>query len=59
MTLAVLEGEHEKEALWDVYPVEVWLWLILDGRHLGQEVTIPLDGLDGLYPDDVWGLVVE
>lgn len=41
MALAVLEGEHEKEALWDVYPVEAWLWLTLDGRHLGQDVTIP------------------
>lgn len=46
-------------APWDAYPVAARLRLVLDGQPLGQDVAVPLDGLDGLYPDDVWNLVVR
>jgi hypothetical protein len=48
-----------ERAPWDVYPVAAKLRLTLDGRQLGQEVLIPRDGLSGLYPDDVWDVVVR
>jgi hypothetical protein len=48
-----------KDAAWDVYPVSARLRLTLDGRQLGQDVVIPVNGLDGLYPDDVWDLILE
>ncbi|MGD8238162.1 MAG: hypothetical protein PVH68_06385 [Armatimonadota bacterium] len=48
-----------KDAPWDVYPVAAKVRLLLDGEVLGEEVEIPLEGLEGLYPDDVWNLILE
>ena len=48
-----------KDAPWDLYPQGARIRLLLDGKVWGQEVEIPVRGLDGLYPDDVWDLVVE
>lgn len=47
-----------KHALWDVYPVPAKLRVTIDGRLLG-EVDIPCKGLEGLYPDDVYDVVVR
>lgn len=46
------------EAPWDVYPVSATIRLRLGDRDLGA-VTVPLDGLSGLYPDAVIDLTVE
>lgn len=45
-------------APWDVYPVSATIRLRLGDRDLGQ-VTIPVEGLSGLYPDAVLDLTVE
>ena len=45
-------------APWDLYPVSAIIRLRLGGRALG-EVTIPVEGLSGLYPDAVLDLAVE
>lgn len=47
-----------KTAPWDVYPVPAKLRVTLDGKSLG-EVDIPCKGLAGLYPDDVYDIVVD
>lgn len=43
---------------WDVFPVAARIRLLLDGKPLGSDVPIPCSGLDGLYPDDVWDLII-
>ena len=43
---------------WDVFPVAATVRLSIDGKTLGQ-VAIPKKELQGLYPDDVWDLVLE
>lgn len=48
-----------KDAPWTVYPVAARLRVLLDGHVLGKEVLIPQSGLEGLYPDDVWDLVLQ
>ena len=48
-----------KDAPWQSYPVSARVRFIVDGEQFGEDVVIPLDGLDGLYPDDVWDLVIE
>ena len=44
---------------WDVYPVGARVRIKLDGEQLGEDAIIPLNGLDGLYPDAVWDIVLE
>ena len=46
------------DAPWDVYPVAAKVRLRLGDLPLG-EVTIPREGLEGLYPDDVYDLTLE
>ncbi len=48
-----------KTDAWDVFPVAARIRLLLGGTPLGEDVAIPCSGLDGLYPDDVWDLVVD
>ncbi len=48
-----------KNAPWDIYPQGARIKLLLDDRLLGYEVEIPLRGLDGLYPNDAWDLILE
>jgi hypothetical protein len=43
---------------WDVFPVAAKLRLRYRDKLLG-EVEIPVDGLNGIYPDDVFELTVE
>ena len=47
-----------KNAPWDLYPVAAKVRLLLDGKSLG-EVEIRQEGLVGLYPDDVYDVVVR
>lgn len=51
----MLPVEHEE---WDVFPVAAIMRLSYRGESLG-EVKIPRDGLNGIYPDDVYELTVE
>ena len=46
---------HEQ---WDVFPVAAKIRVSYRDKPLG-EASIPLDGLQGIYPDDVYDLVVE
>lgn len=48
-----------KDTPWDAYPVGARVRLSIDGDQLGQAAVIPLEGLRGLYPDDVWDVVVR
>ena len=48
-----------KNAPWNVYPVAAKVRILLDGKVLGKEIEIPSQGLSGLYPDDVWDMIVE
>ena len=48
-----------KDAEWLVYPVAARIRLMLDGKRLGDDLPIERAGLDGLYPDSVWDVVVR
>ncbi len=48
-----------KNAPWDVYPVAGQIQLLLDGQTLGSPLPIQCNGLAGLYPDDVYDVVVQ
>lgn len=43
---------------WDVFPVSGMIRVSCDGKSLG-EVEISMNGLDGLYPDDVYDVFIE
>jgi hypothetical protein len=43
---------------WDVFPVGAVIRLLCAGESLG-EVSIPLEALSGLYPDDVYDVFLE
>ncbi len=47
-----------KNAPWDLYPVAAKVRVLLDGKSLG-EVEILKDGLEGMYPDDVYDVIVR
>ena len=47
-----------KDAPWDVYPVAAELRVLLDGRILGKPLEIVCQGMRGLYPDDVYDVIV-
>lgn len=51
----MLPVQHEA---WDVFPVAAKIRLSYKERSLG-EIDIPLEGLEGVYPDDVLDLIVE
>ena len=46
------------KAPWDVYPVAALIRVSLDGKQLG-EVGIRQRGLEGLYPDDVYSIILR
>jgi hypothetical protein len=48
-----------QDAPWDVYPVAAEIRLAMDGQPLGDPVVIRRHGLDGLYPDQVYELLVR
>ena len=47
-----------KNAPWDLYPVAAEIRLVLDGKPVGPPQRIPSHGVSGLYPDDVYELVI-
>jgi hypothetical protein len=47
-----------KNAPWDVYPVAAEIRILLDGHALGPPLSIESQGVRGLYPDDVYNVVV-
>ena len=51
----MLRLDHEG---WDVFPVGAVVRVSCDGKSLG-EAEVPLNGLDGLYPDDVYDVFME
>ena len=48
-----------KDAPWDVYPVAAQVVVLLDGKPLGKPQRIARHGCEGLYPDDVYEVVIE
>lgn len=48
-----------KDAPWDVYPVAAQIAVLLDGKPLGKPQRIARAGCKGLYPDDVYEIVIE
>lgn len=46
------------KAPWDIYPVAALIRVSLDGKQLG-EVEIKQQGLEGLYPDDVYSVILR
>ncbi len=48
-----------REAPWDAYPVEAILQIFVKGTQLGPDHVIRGEGVDGLYPDDVYSLTLE
>jgi len=46
------------DAPWDVYPVSALIRLSIDDKTLG-EVPIECTGLEGMYPDDVYDVIVK
>ncbi|MHB8898762.1 MAG: hypothetical protein ACYC6Y_08450 [Thermoguttaceae bacterium] len=47
-----------KGAPWDIYPVAAETRVVLDGQPLGPPLRIESQGVCGLYPDDVYDVVV-
>jgi hypothetical protein len=47
-----------KDAPWDVYPVAAEVRVVLDGQPLGPPLRIECQGVQGLYPDDVYNVVL-
>jgi hypothetical protein len=47
-----------RNAPWDVYPVAAEIRLLLNGKPLAPPVRIESQGVRGLYPDDVYEVVV-
>ena len=47
-----------KDAPWDVYPVAAEIRVVLDGKPLGPPQRIECQGVLGLYPDDVYDIVI-
>jgi hypothetical protein len=47
-----------KDAPWDVYPVAAEVRVLLDGKLVGEPLKIECKVLNGLYPDDVYDVVV-
>ena len=48
-----------KNAPWDLYPVAAQVRVVLDGKLLGPPLQIESRGVDGLYPDDVFDVVIR
>lgn len=48
-----------KDASWDVYPVAAEVRVLLDGKMLGKPLQIECKGVNGLYPDDVYDVVLQ
>lgn len=48
-----------KDAPWDVYPVAAQVHVLLDGEVLGKPLLIERKACEGLYPDDVYDVVME
>ncbi len=48
-----------KDAPWDVYPVAAEVRVLLDGKMLGKPLQIECKGVKGLYPDDVYEVVIQ
>jgi hypothetical protein len=48
-----------KDAPWDVYPAAAQVWVLLDGKPLGKPLRIERTGCEGLYPDDVYEVVMQ
>jgi hypothetical protein len=47
-----------KNAPWDVYPVAAEIRVVVDGQSLGPSLRIECHGVQGLYPDDVYDVVL-
>lgn len=48
-----------RDAPWDVYPAEAQIVVLLDGKPLGQPLRVAHRGIEGLYPDDVYEVVLQ
>ena len=48
-----------KDAPWDVYPVAAEVRVLLDGKVLGKPLQIECKGVNGLYPDDVYDVMLQ
>ncbi|MHB0960054.1 MAG: hypothetical protein ACYC0X_20035 [Pirellulaceae bacterium] len=48
-----------KDAPWDVYPVAAEVRVLLDGKMLGKPLQIECSKMKGLYPDDVYEVVIQ
>lgn len=48
-----------KDAPWDVYPVAAQVVVLLDGKPLGKPLRIERNGCAGLYPDDVYEVLIQ
>ena len=48
-----------KDARWDVYPVAAEVRVMLDGKVLGKPLQIECNGMKGLYPDDVYDVMLQ
>jgi len=46
------------DAPWDVYPVAAELRVLMDGEPLGKPLRIECQGVRGLYPDDVYDVII-
>lgn len=48
-----------RDAPWNLYPVNAEIRILLDGKIVGSSVKIESSGVDGLYPDDVYEIIMN
>ena len=47
------------DASWDVYPVAAEVRVLLGGKPMGKPLQIECSGMKGLYPDDVYEVMIQ
>jgi hypothetical protein len=47
------------EAPWELFPVSAMIRVFANGRQIGPDHVIESQGVDGMYPDDVYSITLE
>jgi len=48
-----------KEGPWDIYPVGAVIRVFFKDQQIGPDHIIHSETVDGLYPDDVYTIILE
>lgn len=48
-----------EDAPWETFPVDAVIRMVIGGRQVGGDLVIASEGVEGLYPDDVYQVTLE